>query len=93
MEAGLGAQGVFKPKMIDIIKSSGSNNESWVREMYLYVQKRGPGAFKKLVSCLAESGNSVAANILDAKVQVVTPPSPLPEDTQKLVNCVLLKYF
>lgn len=51
--------------------------------MYLYVQKRGPGAFKNLVSSLAESGNSVAANILDSSVQVITPPSPLPEDTQK----------
>ena len=61
LEASLGTQGVFKPKMIEIIKSGGSSNEAWVREMYLYVQKRGPEAFKKLVSCLAESGNSVAA--------------------------------
>ena len=64
------------------LQQSGRDNEAWVREMYLYVQKRGPCAFKKLVTCLAESGNTVAANILDSNVDL-TPPSPLPEDTQK----------
>ena len=106
LEQNLCAQGVFKPKMIELIKvflksdncfcdlddsllfylnlqANGKENEAWVREMYLYVQKRGPLAFKNLVSSLAESGNSVAANILDCSVQVITPPSPLPEDTQK----------
>jgi len=85
LEKNLCAQGVFKPKMIELIKANGKENEAWVREMYLYVQKRGPLAFKNLVSSLAESGNSVAANILDCSVQVITPPSPLPEDTQNKV--------
>lgn len=51
--------------------------------MYMDVQKRGPKAFAGLVAALEESGNSVAANLLDASVKIVEKPSPLPEDTQK----------
>lgn len=51
--------------------------------MFMEVQKRGPKAFAALIDSLKESGNSVAASILDPSVQIVNTPSPLPEDTQK----------
>ena len=53
--------------------------------MFLDVQKRGPSAFEGLVKCLEESDNSVAANILDSKVEIKTLPSPMPDDQLKLV--------
>ena len=51
--------------------------------MFLDVQRRGPKAFESLVGSLQESGNCVAANILDINVKIEDLPSPIPEDTQK----------
>ena len=65
------------------LKNEGSDQESWTRQMFLDVQKRGPKAFESLVGSLQESGNCVAANILDINVKIEDLPSPIPEDTQK----------
>ena len=83
LETNLTVKGVFKPKMIQLIKGAGIDQESWIRQLYMDVQKRGPKAYANLVKSLQESDNCVAANILDTNVKIESLPSPIPEDTQK----------
>jgi len=85
LETCLLTKGVFKPKMIELIKSAGTDQESWIRQLFMDVQKRGPKAFENLVGSLQGSGNCVAANILDVNIKIESLPSPIPEDTQNKV--------
>ena len=64
-------------------QTAGTDQESWIRQLFMDVQKRGPKAFENLVGSLQGSGNCVAANILDVNIKIESLPSPLPEDTQK----------
>ena len=64
-------------------KTAGTDQESWIRQLFMDVQKRGPKAFENLVGSLQGSGNCVAANILDVNIKIESLPSPIPEDTQK----------
>ena len=64
-------------------QTAGTDQESWIRQLFMDVQKRGPKAFGNLVGSLQGSGNCVAANILDVNIKIESLPSPLPEDTQK----------
>ena len=64
-------------------QTAGTDQESWIRQLFMDVQKRGPKAFGNLVGSLQGSGNCVAANILDVNIKIESLPSPFPEDTQK----------
>jgi len=63
LEGKLLEKGVFTESMIERIKNGDKNTNN--RKLYLEVQRRGPVAFKNLVDALAESGNIVAARILN----------------------------
>jgi hypothetical protein len=81
LETGLLSKGVFKPKMIELLKATcGEDEDDRVRQLFLDVQRRGPRAFANLIKSLEESDNSAAANILDPSIEVT---SPIPEDTNK----------
>ena len=79
----------FNVILSNIIKSyyksqtAGTDQESWIRQLFMDVQKRGPKAFGNLVGSLQGSGNCVAANILDGSIKIESLPSPIPEDTKK----------
>ena len=64
-------------------QTAGTDQESWIRQLFMDVQKRGPKAFENLVGSLQGSGNCVAANILDVNIKIESLPSPIPEDTKK----------
>ena len=80
---------IFHVTLSSIIKlyyksqTAGTDQESWIRQLFMDVQKRGPKAFGNLVGSLQGSGNCVAANILDGNIKIESLPSPFPEDTQK----------
>ena len=65
------------------LQTAGTDQESWIRQLFMDVQKRGPKAFGNLVGSLQGSGNCVAANILDVNIKIESLPSPIPEDTKK----------
>ena len=83
LEESLVARGVFKPKMIELIKGEAQDEDGKVRQLYLDVQKRGPKAFKNLTAALVDSGNVVAANLLDSTIVIDNLPSPMPQDENK----------
>ena len=82
LELSLIEKKTFSSKSMNLIKTS-SDQDEWIRQLYFSIQKRGPKAFGQLVLSLVESGNSVAANILDSSIEIKSLPSPIPEDVNK----------
>ena len=82
LELSLIEKKTFSSKSMNLIKTS-SDQDEWIRQLYFSIQKRGPKAFDHLVRALVESGNSVAANILDCSIEIESLPSPIKDDVNK----------
>ena len=70
LETKLVEMDIFTPSLLETITTM-TDSTSMRRKLYMDVQRRGPQAFHRLVSALAESGNGAAARILDPSVEVV----------------------
>jgi len=69
LESKLLEKKIFTPEMIERFKHPSNTNKDNARQLFLEVPKRGPKAFKSLVSALAESGNVSAAKLLDPDLE------------------------